>query len=179
MSHFPSCVTMSCSPLPLTYFTFFFSKTLKQSWERKRSISTSSSSDTSTPESLPLPDISSTNAEVRLGSWGLGLLTCYFHLLIVLFSGIDKRTIEKFEKEAQEMGKGSFKYAWVLDKLKVHFSFNYFKTFLFMFLVLNSIVYRLSVNVVSPSTSLSGSSRLPGTTSPSSTPPAIVISSRT
>lgn len=32
--------------------------------------------------------------------------------------GIDKRTIEKFEKEANEMGKGSFKYAWVLDKLK-------------------------------------------------------------
>merc|ERR1712036_29418 len=27
-------------------------------------------------------------------------------------------TIEKFEKEANEMGKGSFKYAWVLDKLK-------------------------------------------------------------
>ena len=25
---------------------------------------------------------------------------------------------EKFEKEAAEMGKGSFKYAWVLDKLK-------------------------------------------------------------
>jgi elongation factor 1-alpha len=32
--------------------------------------------------------------------------------------GIDKRTIEKFEKEAAEMGKTSFKYAWVLDKLK-------------------------------------------------------------
>ncbi|XP_068558353.1 elongation factor 1-alpha 1-like isoform X1 [Cebidichthys violaceus] len=31
---------------------------------------------------------------------------------------IDKRTIVKFEKEAAEMGKGSFKYAWVLDKLK-------------------------------------------------------------
>merc|ERR1712086_1204987 len=30
----------------------------------------------------------------------------------------DKRTIEKFEKEANEMGKGTFKYAWVLDKLK-------------------------------------------------------------
>merc|ERR1711921_35871 len=30
----------------------------------------------------------------------------------------DKRTIEKFEKESQEMGKGSFKYAWVLDKQK-------------------------------------------------------------
>merc|ERR1712228_390606 len=27
-------------------------------------------------------------------------------------------TIEKFEKEAQESGKGSFKYAWVMDKLK-------------------------------------------------------------
>jgi elongation factor 1-alpha len=32
--------------------------------------------------------------------------------------GIDKRTIEKFEKEAADMGKSSFKYAWVLDKLK-------------------------------------------------------------
>ncbi|XP_004403931.1 PREDICTED: elongation factor 1-alpha 1-like [Odobenus rosmarus divergens] len=32
--------------------------------------------------------------------------------------GINKRTIKKFEKEAAEMGKGSFKYAWVLDKLK-------------------------------------------------------------
>uniref|UniRef100_A0A2R9BB54 Tr-type G domain-containing protein n=1 Tax=Pan paniscus TaxID=9597 RepID=A0A2R9BB54_PANPA len=31
---------------------------------------------------------------------------------------INKRTIEKFEKEAAEMGKGSFKEAWVLDKLK-------------------------------------------------------------
>merc|ERR1712114_63968 len=38
--------------------------------------------------------------------------------LIYQCGGIDKRTIEKFEKEAQEMGKGSFKYAWVLDKLK-------------------------------------------------------------
>merc|ERR1712087_59998 len=32
--------------------------------------------------------------------------------------GIDKRVIEKFEKEAAEMNKKSFKYAWVLDKLK-------------------------------------------------------------
>merc|ERR1711963_707109 len=38
--------------------------------------------------------------------------------MIYQCGGIDKRTIEKFEKEAQEMGKGSFKYAWVLDKLK-------------------------------------------------------------
>jgi len=38
--------------------------------------------------------------------------------LIYKCGGVDKRVIEKFEKEAQEMGKGSFKYAWVLDKLK-------------------------------------------------------------
>merc|ERR1739844_700710 len=38
--------------------------------------------------------------------------------LIYKCGGIDKRTIEKFEKEAAEVGKGSFKYAWVLDKLK-------------------------------------------------------------
>jgi len=38
--------------------------------------------------------------------------------LIYKCGGIDKRVIEKFEKEAKELGKGSFKYAWVLDKLK-------------------------------------------------------------
>jgi elongation factor 1-alpha len=38
--------------------------------------------------------------------------------LIYKCGGIEKRTIEKFEKEAHEMGKASFKYAWVLDKLK-------------------------------------------------------------
>jgi elongation factor 1-alpha len=38
--------------------------------------------------------------------------------LIYKCGGIDKRAIEKFEKEAAELGKSSFKYAWVLDKLK-------------------------------------------------------------
>merc|ERR1712088_67233 len=38
--------------------------------------------------------------------------------LIYKSGGIDKRVIEKFEKEAAEKGKGSFKYAWVMDKLK-------------------------------------------------------------
>tara|TARA_B100000482_G_scaffold140051_1_gene103058 strand:- start:88 stop:1350 length:1263 start_codon:yes stop_codon:yes gene_type:complete len=38
--------------------------------------------------------------------------------LIYKCGGIDKRTIEKFEKEAAELGKASFKYAWVLDNLK-------------------------------------------------------------
>ena len=39
--------------------------------------------------------------------------------LIYKCGGIGKRTVEKFKKEAAEMGKGSFKYAWVLDKLNV------------------------------------------------------------
>jgi elongation factor 1-alpha len=38
--------------------------------------------------------------------------------LIYKCGGIDERTIEKFEKEAKLLGKESFKYAWVLDKLK-------------------------------------------------------------
>jgi elongation factor 1-alpha len=37
--------------------------------------------------------------------------------LIYRFGGTDKRVIGKFEQEA-EMGKGSFKCAWVLEKLK-------------------------------------------------------------
>ena len=38
--------------------------------------------------------------------------------LIYYCGGIDQRTIDKFEREADQMGKASFKYAWVLDKLK-------------------------------------------------------------
>jgi len=38
--------------------------------------------------------------------------------LIYKCGGIDKRVIAAYEKEAAETGKGSFKYAWVLDKLK-------------------------------------------------------------
>ncbi|KAG6417620.1 hypothetical protein SASPL_119804 [Salvia splendens] len=38
--------------------------------------------------------------------------------LIYKLGGIDKREIERFEKEGAEMNKRSFKYAWVLDKLK-------------------------------------------------------------
>ena len=54
---------------------------------------------------------------VVIGHVDSGKSTTAGHL-IYKCGGIDKRTIEKFEKEAQEMGKGSFKYAWVLDKLK-------------------------------------------------------------
>jgi elongation factor 1-alpha len=54
---------------------------------------------------------------VVIGHVDSGKSTTTGHL-IYKCGGIDKRTIEKFEKEAKEMGKGSFKYAWVLDKLK-------------------------------------------------------------
>jgi len=54
---------------------------------------------------------------VVIGHVDAGKSTTTGHL-IYKCGGIDKRTIEKFEKEAADMGKGSFKYAWVLDKLK-------------------------------------------------------------
>lgn len=54
---------------------------------------------------------------VVIGHVDSGKSTSTGHL-IYKCGGIDKRTIEKFEKEAAEIGKGSFKYAWVLDKLK-------------------------------------------------------------
>ncbi|VDM42627.1 unnamed protein product [Toxocara canis] len=52
---------------------------------------------------------------VVIGHVDSGKSTTTGHL-IYKCGGIDKRTIEKFEREAQEMGKGSFKY--VLDKIK-------------------------------------------------------------
>ena len=54
---------------------------------------------------------------VVIGHVDSGKSTTTGHL-IYKCGGIDKRTIEKFEKEAAEMGKSSFKYAWVLDNLK-------------------------------------------------------------
>jgi elongation factor 1-alpha len=54
---------------------------------------------------------------VVIGHVDCGKSTTTGHLIYQL-GGIDKRSIEKFEKEASELGKGSFKYAWVLDRLK-------------------------------------------------------------
>jgi len=54
---------------------------------------------------------------VVIGHVDAGKSTTTGHL-IYKCGGIDKRTIEKFEKDAAAMGKSSFKYAWVLDKLK-------------------------------------------------------------
>jgi elongation factor 1-alpha len=54
---------------------------------------------------------------VVIGHVDSGKSTSTGHL-IYKCGGIDQRTIDKFEKEAAEMGKSTFKYAWVLDKLK-------------------------------------------------------------
>ena len=54
---------------------------------------------------------------VVIGHVDSGKSTSTGHL-IYKCGGIDKRAIEKFEKESEEQGKSSFKYAWVLDKLK-------------------------------------------------------------
>lgn len=53
---------------------------------------------------------------VVIGHVDSGKSTTTGHLIYKL-GGIDKRVIEKFEKEAAEMNKRSFKYAWVLDKV--------------------------------------------------------------
>ncbi len=54
---------------------------------------------------------------VIIGHVDHGKSTLVGHLL-VLMGAIDERTIAKYEEEATKLGKGSFKYAWVLDKLK-------------------------------------------------------------
>lgn len=63
-----------------------------------------------------MPELEHINVVV-IGHVDSGKSTSTGHL-IYKCGGIDKRTIEKFEKEAAEIGKSSFKYAWVLDKLK-------------------------------------------------------------
>ncbi|CAL8401450.1 elongation factor 1-alpha-like [Gadus morhua] len=54
---------------------------------------------------------------VIIGHVDSGKSTTTGHL-VYKCGGIDPRKIEKFEKTAAQMGKSSFKYAWVLDKLK-------------------------------------------------------------
>jgi len=46
--------------------------------------------------------------------------------LIYKCGGIDKRTIEKFEKEAAELGKGSFKYGGYIKLERVLTALNHF-----------------------------------------------------
>jgi elongation factor 1-alpha len=54
---------------------------------------------------------------VIMGHVDHGKSTTTGHLLF-LAGAIDDRTIKAFQDEADKMGKGTFKYAWVLDNLK-------------------------------------------------------------
>lgn len=54
---------------------------------------------------------------VVIGHVDSGKSTTTGHLIFKC-GGIDKRTLERFEKESKEMGKGSFKFAWILDNQK-------------------------------------------------------------
>lgn len=54
---------------------------------------------------------------VVIGHVDSGKSTTTGHL-IADCGGFDARTLEKFKKEAEQMGKGTFYYAWILDKLK-------------------------------------------------------------
>ena len=54
---------------------------------------------------------------VVIGHVDSGKSTSTGHL-IYKCGGIDQRTLDKLEKEAVSLGKGSFKYAFILDKLK-------------------------------------------------------------
>ncbi|KAL3765899.1 hypothetical protein ACHAWO_007586 [Cyclotella atomus] len=54
---------------------------------------------------------------VIIGHKGSGKSTLTGHLIFKC-GGIDKKTIDKYEKESTDQGKPSQKYAWVLDNLK-------------------------------------------------------------
>jgi len=54
---------------------------------------------------------------VVIGHVDSGKSTSTGHL-VYLCGGVDQRTLEKFQKEAELIGKGSFCFAWILDKLK-------------------------------------------------------------
>src|SRR4051812_12143326 len=54
---------------------------------------------------------------VVIGHVDAGKSTSTGHLIFKC-GGVDARTIEKFEAEAKLIGKESFKFAWLMDKLK-------------------------------------------------------------
>ena len=54
---------------------------------------------------------------VVIGHVDAGKSTTTGHL-IYKCGGIDEKTIQKYEKESSQLGKASYKYAWVMDNLK-------------------------------------------------------------
>ena len=54
---------------------------------------------------------------VVIGHVDSGKSTATGHMIYEC-GGIDPRTLQKYEDQAREMGKASFKYAWILDHLK-------------------------------------------------------------
>ncbi len=54
---------------------------------------------------------------VIIGHVDSGKSTSTGHLIFKL-GGIDQRTLDKYEKEAELLGRQAFKFAWVLDTLK-------------------------------------------------------------
>jgi elongation factor 1-alpha len=54
---------------------------------------------------------------VIIGHVDHGKSTTMGHLLY-LTGAVDERTIKQYEEEAKKLGKGTFKYAWILDNLK-------------------------------------------------------------
>lgn len=55
---------------------------------------------------------------VVIGHVDSGKSTTMGHFLYKM-GRVSKETIQQYEKESTAMGMGSFKYAWVFDKLKV------------------------------------------------------------
>lgn len=54
---------------------------------------------------------------VIIGHVDHGKSTTMGHLLY-LTGNVDERTMKALEEESEKIGKGSFKFAWVMDKLK-------------------------------------------------------------
>ena len=86
---------------------------------------------------------------VVIGHVNSGKSTTTGHL-ICLLGGVDRLAIERLEKEAAEMNKRSFKYAWVLDKLKaergrgntIDITLSKFETTNYLFMVIDSPGHR-------------------------------------
>ena len=102
--HFIASIASHAIFVQFHVLTLLLSLETSLKWERKRPTLTLSVSCLSYRLHRPRSDPISV-----IGHVDSGKSTTTGHL-IYKCGGIDKRTIEKFEKEAAELGKGSFKY---------------------------------------------------------------------